>query len=94
MSGQCPTCGGDEMAIEAAQKRGYKVTINGVYATFPCHKCGGRQEVNVNDIDTVTGVKVKCSCGAISFIPPFVWCKTCKNVLVSGWQSKVGPVRL
>ena len=77
------------MSAETARTRGYEVTFNAVYATFPCHTCRNLQRVNVQDIDTGKGVRVKCTCGTILSIPPSVWWKTCQNVLVPGWQSKL-----
>lgn len=87
----CPECGSPYSAEMA--KRGMKVTLNGVFATFACYKCKKQNEAEIELIDKAKGVRVLCSCGATTYIPPSVWCKTCDNGLSTGWQKQIstGP---
>jgi predicted Zn finger-like uncharacterized protein len=84
----CPECGSPKSL--RMMERGIEVTFNGISARFDCPQCHESQKVPLDSIAKDRGVLVKCSrCGAISFIPASVWCKTCGDGLSSGWQQKI-----
>jgi hypothetical protein len=87
----CPECGAPESAEMG--KRGVQVTISEVLATFACRDCNAQQRVQLDFIDKAKGLDVLCSCGAITFVPPSVWCKTCGMGLSTGWQRSVTTKR-
>ena len=87
----CPECGQPDPAEMA--KRGVEVTLFRVFATFPCYKCKTPQKVDFTFIERAEGVDVRCSCGAIAYVPPSVWCKTCGKGMSQGWQSAISKKR-
>lgn len=53
-------------------------------------KCGQKVMVNAKSVDRGLGLSVRhSSCGAISLIPPSVWCSGCGQHLVDNWKSLV-----
>ena len=83
----CSECGSpysEEMA-----KRGVQVTFDGAFARLSCPRCSNALRAPLETITQLAGGRVKCSCGAIAWIPPTVWCKTCKQGLSSGWQEMI-----
>jgi hypothetical protein len=88
----CPECGAPYSAEMA--KRGVRITINREYAEFACLGCKKQAQADLEHIDKAKGVRVLCSCGATTYIPPSVWCKTCGGGLSTGWQKQIstGPV--
>lgn len=56
-------------------------------ALFSCGKCDEPQKLLASSISKTKGVDVLCSCGAITHVPPAVWCKTCGEGLSPDWQS-------
>jgi ankyrin repeat protein len=83
----CPECGAPETA--RMHERGVQVTFNGTYAGFECLACSKWLQVPLESITKDRGVQVLCSCRAITFIPPSVWCKTCGVSLSTGWQNQI-----
>ena len=83
----CPECGAPETV--RMRERGVQVTFNGAFAEFACLACNTRNQAPLESIDRSRGVQVLCSCRAITFIPPSVWCKTCGQGLSTGWQKAI-----
>jgi len=87
----CPECGAPYS--EGMAKRGVHVTFSGAFAEFACLECNERQQASLESIDKAKGAQVMCSCRAIAFVPPSVWCKACGQGLSNGWQSTLQKVR-
>jgi ribosomal protein L37E len=84
----CSECGAP--ASLKMRERSVEATLNGIFAQFDCPKCREGQKIPLQSIGKSTGVRVRDpSCGAISFIPPTVWCQTCGGGLSTGWQKQI-----
>jgi hypothetical protein len=83
----CPECGAPYSAEMA--KRAVRITINREYAEFACLGCKKQAQADLEHIDKAKGVRVLCSCGVTTYIPPSVWCKTCGGGLSTGWQKQI-----
>jgi len=87
----CPECGDPDSTEMAA--RGVEVNLFRVLATFSCLRCKAQHKVDFESIDKTEGIDVRCSCGAIAYIPPSVWCQTCGKGMSTGWQGKISAKR-
>ncbi|MGD0815315.1 MAG: ankyrin repeat domain-containing protein [Verrucomicrobiota bacterium] len=87
----CSECGAPETV--RMRERGVQVTFNGAFAEFACLSCKKQLQAPLESITKDRGVQVLCSCRAITFIPPSVWCKTCKQGLSTGWQKSLSLIR-
>ena len=83
----CPECGAPTSREMA--KRDVRVTFNGVFVDFSCQACSAKQRIPLNSITKSAGVRVKCPCGAIAWLPPSIWCRTCGKGLSTGWQQSM-----
>jgi ankyrin repeat protein len=61
----------------------------GSYALFSCGKCGQVQKLKTQLINKARGIDVLCSCGAVTHVPPSVWCNKCGVGFPEDWQSKL-----
>jgi len=60
---------------------------------FSCGKCNEPQKLVRKHISKTKGIDVLCSCGAITHVPPSVWCKTCGEGFPEDWESKLSRKR-
>ena len=61
----------------------------GYYALFSCGRCGDLQKLQTALISKEKGVDVLCRCGAVTHVPPTVWCRTCGKGFPEDWKSKL-----
>jgi ribosomal protein L44E len=78
----CTSCHGATANNSDAYFRSFDVS-------YRC-KCGAPVSIDGKLIDRLVGFMVKCAkCGAISYLPPTVWCQRCGQNLVGDWESLV-----